>query len=682
MHARLVLCLALAASCSREARPDPTPAENAAPAAAPADAGAKPAPKVTYDKLPRLEFNRRAAERYANVFWRTDANQNGALDPDELAVLWGYGDAQRADLVDAKETVAFTPKFTKLYEALVAADPDAASPEEKERREALKAELAQGRATILENDFTQASAEDRAIVEHVTKAAGLIEQLHARQLGTYGVAEKIPAGDPMSRMVFFRNQEAHCVAPKTENDPKCVVVPGTGKRIVGLYPAGVQADPKFCDMLAKQPNAKDLMDHFSVVVAGDKPGTFKAVPYSEAWKDDMEAVAKELDAAAAAITSPGEAAFKAYLTAQAKAFRTNDWEGANGPWAAMGAENSKWYLRIAPDEVYYEPCAWKAGFAIAFARINPDSVAWQKKLDPVKLEMEKTLAAMAGPPYKARDVKFKLPDFIDIILNGGDSRDPHGATIGQSLPNWGKVAEAGGRTVTMTNLYTDDDSRASTGEQMASLFCKATNAKATTDPGTMIISIVLHEAAHNLGPAHDYKVKGKTDDVVFGGPLASMMEELKAQTSALFFSDWLVEKQLLAKDEAEKVHVRDVAWAFGHISRGMYSASGSPRAYSQLAAIEMGTLWKAGALQWKADELAANGTDKGCFEVVFEKWAPEVKKLETAVLQAKGKGDKKAAEAMKAQWVDAKDDWAKLRDVVTERWLRAPKASFVYSIKL
>jgi hypothetical protein len=32
-------------------------------------------------------------------------------------------------------------------------------------------------------------------------------------------------------------------------------------------------------------------------------------------------------------------------------------------------------------------------------------------------------------------------------------------------------------------------------------------------------------------------------------------------------------------------------------------------------------------------------------------------------------------------FVDAKDAWADLRAVITERWLRAPKASFVYSIK-
>lgn len=32
----------------------------------------------------------------------------------------------------------------------------------------------------------------------------------------------------------------------------------------------------------------------------------------------------------------------------------------------MGATNSAWYLRVAPDEAYFEPCAWKAGFHDAF----------------------------------------------------------------------------------------------------------------------------------------------------------------------------------------------------------------------------------------------------------------------------------------------------------------------------
>src|SRR5262249_17393700 len=162
--------------------------------------------------------------------------------------------------------------------------------------------------------------EDKAIAEHIANAAVIAERLHARQLGTLGLDAKIPSDDAASRMVYYRNQGPQCVAPKTENDPDCSALPDKPKRVVALYPADIQSDPKFCEMLSKQPNAKELMDHFSVVVHGDKPGTFKAVPYSEAWKGDMEAVAKELDAAALAITSPTEAALKAYLAAQANAF--------------------------------------------------------------------------------------------------------------------------------------------------------------------------------------------------------------------------------------------------------------------------------------------------------------------------------------------------------------------------
>jgi len=331
--------------------------------------------------------------------------------------------------------------------------------------------------------------------------------------------------------------------------------------------------------------------------------------------------------------------------------------------------------------VYWEPCALKAGFHVSFARINPGSVEWRDRLTPLKDKMEKALADLAGKPYKARKVGFRLPDFIDIVVNAGDSRSNIGATIGQSLPNWGKVAEAGGRTVVMTNLYTDADSAATLMAQTASLFCAATQAKMSADPAVALMTTVLHEAAHNLGPAHDYKVKGKTDDAIFGGPMAAMMEELKAQTSALYFADWLATQGAIGADLAAASHVRDVAWSFGHIAQGMYTSSGTPKTYSQLAAIEMGTLFAKGVLAWDPEAKAANGTDTGCFEVDLDAWPAVVTTLEKRVLAAKAKGDAKDAAAMKATFVDAKDAWADLKDTIKDRWLRAPKASFVYSLR-
>ena len=40
------------------------------------------------------------------------------------------------------------------------------------------------------------------------------------------------------------------------------------------------------------------------------------------------------------------------------------------------------------------------------------------------------------------------------------------------------------------------------------------------------------------------------------------------------------------------------------------------------------------------------------------------------------------AEKLKAQFVDGKDDFAKLRQTIAERWLRAQRASFVYSVAM
>jgi hypothetical protein len=670
----LVLCVGLVGvACATE-----KPVEQPPPAPPPA-----PAPLDT-SVVPRLQFNRAVVERGAPLFWIADENKNNALDPVELAVTWGGGP------IDAwVKDGAFTEQFRALYTSL--GSPPATTglaADEAARRQAVLAELAQGRPTVLRTVLTDPI--DKDVVGHIEKAARIVERIHARQNGVFGLDAQIPADDTASKAMFFRNQGPICEAPKTEADPNCHALPSKVGKVSGLYPASIQQNPKFCEVLEKRKDADALLAQFVVVQhkpAGTSAGDaaiddLVPVPYHVAYKDDAALVAAELLAAAKVLEArPEEAAFKAYLEAAAKAFGDDSWFEADKAWKAMTATNSKWYLRIGPDEVYFEPCSRKAGFHVSFARINQESLAWQQKLDPVKKEMETALAKFAGAPYRARDVGFELPDFIDIVLNAGDARSAHGATIGQSLPNWGPVAESGGRTVAMTNLYTDPDSEAAFMEQAASLLCTTTMAKLDPAPRHGTLSTVLHEAAHNLGPAHEYKVKGKTDDQIFGGPLASTLEELKAQTAALYFAGWLVKKGLLPAEDAEKAHIRDVTWAFGHIAQGMTTAAGKPKPYSQLAAIQMGWLLEKGTLKWNATAKAANGSDDGCFDVDLGTWDASVDGLAKVVLGIKGRGDKALAEKTRDAYVKDGTPWAALRGTIQERWLRAPKASFVYAIE-
>jgi hypothetical protein len=113
----------------------------------------------------------------------------------------------------------------------------------------------------------------------------------------------------------------------------------------------------------------------------------------------------------------------------------------------------------------------------------------------------------------------------------------------------------------------------------------------------------------------------------------------------------------------------------------MYDPEGKPKEYSQLAAIQMGWYFRNGVVNWRAAQVAANERDKGCFDVDLSRWNDVTTELEARVLRIKAGGDRKDAETLKAEFVDARDDWATARGVIRERYLRAPKASFVYTIR-
>jgi hypothetical protein len=630
----------------------------------------------TFNALGRVDFNRRAAEEFLPLFWREDANKDGVLQPGELAVLWGVPDDDAALWVNGD---AFTPRFVEAY-ARLGKPPVAGTGADAARLALVRDELSQGVTTLVATDMSKDSAAEQQMVQHLMHVAVLIERLYARQNGVLDIEASIPRDDVASRAMFHRNQSPFCEAPRTEKNAACNALAQPPKRISGLYPSVIQQEPGFCQRMQKAPNAAALMDHFSIVTGDASPASWKAVPFPVAWSEDMQAVAVELRAAADGF-GDAEPALVAYLRAAADSFASNDWEPANRAWVAMNAHNSRWYTRIGPDEVYYDPCAWKGGFALQLARINPDSIAWQEKLEPHKAAMEQQIAKLAGPPYKARDVKFKLPDFIDVVLNAGDQRNAFGATVGQSLPNWGPVAAAGGRTVAMTNLYTDPDSRSRSAVLQSAVFCKASDAVNMGMGKETVLDSLLHEAAHNLGPSHDYRAAGRTAPEAFGGPLASTLEELKAQNSALYLLSMLQARGVLQPDEVLRTLRESLAWAFGHISRGMYAADGTPRNYSHLAAIQVGSFIDSGALQWLPEELAADGKDKGCLQVDYAKLPGSIEKLETTVLQIKSRADRKGAEALLARYVDDKDDaYAGIKAAVTERYLRSPKASFVYSV--
>ncbi len=635
---------------------------------------------ASHDRVERLAFNRAAVRLNLPLYWVADADADGSVDPDEVVTLLFYPTATRW-----VEEGRFTKDFERAYERIThwAGEPplpSGLSPEEATRRRLVIADLDQGRPTLVHTDMRGAPAADRTLARHMLRVADLIDALYSQQAGAAALASRVPADDAASQSLFRRNWGPRCAAPRTESDPACSAIRSAPKPAHDAYPRAMQSDPGFCALVTKEDEASGLTDPFTVV--SEREGKLVAIPVTEAYREQTAAIAAELSAAAAEVVEAEEAPLKSYLLAAARGFESNVWLDADEAWAKMNVHNSRWYLRVAPDEVYQDPCQLKAGFHLTFARISKESLAWQEKLAPLQQEMERALATLAGPPYAARRVTFHLPDFVEIVINAGEDRAPIGATIGQSLPNWGPVANEGrGRTVAMTNLYTDPDSQATRRKGAESLFDTATLAHYPDDAGPNLLDTILHEAAHNLGPSHEYRVGGRTDREVFGGPLASTMEELKAQTGAWWLTEFLRARGVIDEAFARQVWVDSLVWATGHIAAGMYTGNDKsrPKPYSQLAAIQLGFLSDEGVVTFDPDGRAANGQDRGTFAVDLTRFAPAAEKLMRLVGGIKARGDKAAAEALVQTYVEGE---AERHELIAERLQRLPKGSLVYALEL
>ncbi len=668
-----VLCCAMLATsttwgiaaCSAPCNCKPQAAVTA-PSAAKAPLDELPANDLsTLPKLSRTDFNRLAATIKPAIFWQNDSNKNGLPEIDEIALIGDFsqGNAPIKDSISSES-------LSNIYRRLV----------EMRRHEAIAKELSVGLPTLVYNDLSKVSDGEKEMVRHIIKAADIIENIYAKQVGSANTSGCFSKNDSLSQALYQRNQGFICEAPGVAGDPFCHACHDFRPTISGLYPQELAVKEGFCADIAKEPNAEELFSPFTVVKSVN--GHLQAVPYNEVWGEEMQAVANELKAAATALPE-NEAPLKAYLEAASAAFLDNNWEPADEAWANMNVNNSRWYLRIGPDEVYFEPCNQKAGFHVSFALIDKDSIYWQERLTPIRQEMEESLSALV-PAYKARNVTVHLPDFIEIVLNAGNSRNAMGATVGQSLPNWGKISQEGrGRTVVMSNLYTDPDSLTMRHEQAISMFGHKTMAAYTDDKRLTLLDIILHELTHNLGPHTDYIAPdGSRPGSNFDGMTATILEELKAQTGALYYVDFLRAKGLLSPEETAKVYAHSIFWCFGHLSRGLFEASGKPKPYSMLSAIQLAFLQAEGAVTFHSDGMAANGKEKGYFEVNFDQMAAAAQKLMSEVVAIKVSGDAAKAKEFIDKYTIGSESSSLHLDLISERLLRHPKASFVYSYTL
>ena len=220
-----------------------------------------PPPKAAYDALTRDAFNRAAVRLNLPLYWAIDGNNNGAVDPDEVATLLFYPAA-----ITWVENKAFTAAFDEAYRKLQDAEKDplagVTGTDELARRKLVLEDPRSGARDARPHRPPEREGRRQGI--RPSHAGG--GQDHRRDLrdetGVDALAAQVPKDDPASQSLFRRNWGPKCLGPKTEKDPECSAIPGSPKPIVRRLSADAsrRTAPKFCEALEKHPDAKKLLD--------------------------------------------------------------------------------------------------------------------------------------------------------------------------------------------------------------------------------------------------------------------------------------------------------------------------------------------------------------------------------------------------------------------------------------
>lgn len=531
----------------------------------------------------------------------------------------------------------FTREFEAAYRQLV----------ELKRRRSVARSLAEARTVVIQRDMSHLLAPEKEMIAHLLIVARKVEELFMKQQGSFPFISEIEARkeiDPQSHKLFWRNQGPWALGPKSQDDPHANALPTFNKQRVAIYPADVELTADFFAAIEKD---KDLSHQWTVVIR-DQDGSLKAVPYHEYYKPEMQEIADELDASARAIESvTEEQAIHKYLKAAAAAFQGGNWDVADEKWVAMNMGNSKYALRVAPDETYWDPGNLKAGFEFWLGLIDTDAAQFSQKLNPLIQDMENHLQELVAA-YTPREIKAELPDFIEVIFRAGDHRIDIGAAVGQQLPNFN---DKHSRMVVMTNYGTDEKST-EIAKERAFLMLVEEQAK-VYEPKKHISTTgtLLHEMTHSFGVQGanfevrkpDSSIKLDEDNLpittkkALGGHNSQVMEELKAQTGGLYWVGWLKDKGIITAEMASDLYTDAIMWAFGHISVGMWAADGSPKTYSQLAGIQIRHFLGTGALSIEENK----------FRIHYDKMHASLQDLFKTVVEIQVYGDADKAQELR-----------------------------------
>jgi hypothetical protein len=495
--------------------------------------------------------------------------------------------------------------------------------------EEMASRVARFSPVVLDFDESLLDTERRVLVRHLVEASDLLDEIFRRQVwrSNPAYADELAAATGPG-LDAAREYYAIMAGPwdRLEHDAPFLDVgpkpPGAGLYTEDLTREELEA------WLEAHPEARDAFtSYWTVIQRADPSGvgdSLVAVPYSKAYRDELQRAATLLEEAAGHAEN---ASLRDFLTARAESFRTNDYYASEVAW--MKLEGNLIEPTIGPYEVYEDGLmGWKAAFESFVALKDPEASADLETLVGHLPSLEAALPI--EDRYKSLDRSFGSPiSVVDLIYTAGDSRDGV-QTLAYNLPNDPRVSdEHGTKKVMLRNVIE------AKFEKILLPIAQRVLQPSLVDgieARPFFISIVMHELAHGLGP----RVVHGTDtpSSVALGVSYSAIEEAKADVIGYLSLEKLADEGVYPEEFRRQVTISTVAGLFRCVRFGTGEAHGKG------CAVQLDRLLEEGAVIATAD---------GRFDVELERVRPVFVDLGRELLTLEATGDAKGASRLLAE---------------------------------
>ena len=489
---------------------------------------------------------------------------------------------------------------------------------------ALYAKIRRFAPTVLTADTSGLSANDRKALQKIIAAAKYMDPLFRRQVWSGNealLADLERRKDPVWAHYFRINSGPW--SRLDNNEPFVDGVPREKPPQANYYPDDITKDEFNSWLQSLPPEEKEKATGYFYVIRRDAGGKLIAVPYSQEYREFLEPAAKLLREAAALTSNK---TLQDFLTKRADAFASDDYYASDVAWMDLDAPIE---VTIGPYEAYEDELfGYKAAFEAYVTLRDEGESAKLVKFTHYLQEIENNLPIEA----RYRNPKLGADSPIRVVNEVFSSGEGNSGvqTAAFNLPNDERVVkEKGTKKVMLKNVQ-----HAKFDKTLVPI------SRVVLDPAqqsaldfeSFFTHILTHELMHGLGP-HNISVGGQETTVRKQlKELHSAIEEAKADITALWALQYLIDKGAVDKRMERTLYTTYLASAFRSVRFGTSEAHGKGMA------LQFNYLTDEGAIKVNARA--------GTFSIDNSRIKEAVRKLTHDLLTIEAEGSYDKAKAM------------------------------------